>query len=1263
MMGELVGSARYEIEGRVGAGGMGVVYRALDRERGVRVALKTLRALDAQSLYLFKKEFRALADLHHPHLCSLGELVNEEGQWYFTMELVLGKDFLAHVVPTEEMPPLPPPPMDHTATMSPSARAAAMDGTAPVAAPPQGPRPAFDEGRLRAALGQLAEGLAFLHAAGKVHRDVKPSNVLVTPEGRVVVLDFGLIADAVANDLTEQPGAYGTPAYMAPEQAAAQPIGPPADWYAVGVILYRALTGGLPIDGAPFAVMQQKQVLKPAPPRSLVPEVPEDLDALCRDLLEIDPAARPLGDEVLARLRAGTATARATARTGESSGVLRVPFVGREGEIGILEEALARSRGRAVAVCVGGESGLGKTALVRRFLEGLAGRDPTASVLAGRCYERESVPYKAFDGIVDALSHGLRRLGPVAAAGLLPRERDAAMLVRLFPVLGRVEPLGGIAALGPADEADAGDLRARAFRGLRELLTRLADRGPLVLFVDDLQWADRDSLLLLDEVLDPPDAPALLFVATLRGIEPPVLPCEARAFRLAPLSAAESRALADLLLPAVPVPGPEGAAGAGAGAGRSRAEALAEEAHGHPLFIQELARSAEAAALAGQAGAAVPRLDDVLRARVAGLEPEARRLVEVVAAAGAPIPQRTAVEAAGLAPDEGVRRIAELRAARLFRTLGAPGSDAVEMYHDRVREAVVDGLDEAARRALYLGLADALERGGAAESAPTALVLNLEAAGEAERAARYAERAAARAARALAFDRAAELYRKALELGRPAPERARELHAALGDALANAGRGPEAARAFLAAADGAAPEERLRCRTQAARHLLGSGHIEDGVEVMRGVLAEAGGRWPRTPLRTLLSLLWNRAVLRIRGLGFRVREERELPPRDVLEADAFHAAASCMAGIDPFRAAAFEARAVRLALGLGDRLRVIRALVAHVNYAATEGTKVEGRTHRGIEHVRALIESEARPEARVHLAISLGLTNFFAGRFREAEPWLIDIDARIRAHAPSMGPERATAYMVRLWAIWCLGRIGELRRLVHESLRDAAHRGDRYLEATVTRFFIAVWLAEDDPAGARAQLARLSWAPPAGGYHIQHFYELGAGAEIDIYEGKVRGDGIPAGFAEVERSHLMRIQILRAYANWLRGRLALAAPLPAPDEAERRAAHLEGEGPPYARAFGRLLRAGVAVSRAAPSEAVRFLRDAVTVAEEDGFGLIAALARRRLGALLGGDEGAALVAAADAFMTGEGIRRPERIAAVYAPGFERAPRSEVSTPR
>ncbi len=478
--------ADYEIICEVGRGGMGVVYRAFGRKRDEVVALKTVQRMNPEALHRFKQEFRAFADVVHPNLARLHELVSDGTNWFFTMELVEGIDFLSHVRSDSNQP------------LSPS-----------IAADP----PASQILRLREALSQLADGVAAMHAAGRAHCDLKPSNVLVTKTGRVVILDFGLATELVQEGTLRVGGPHvvGTVAYMAPEQAAGLPVSPAADWYSVGVILYEALTGRLPFLGRPVEILSDKQQFEPPAPHEFDVRVPEDLDVLCTGLLRRNSAMRPAGSEVLQRLN-GQSRGPAVAREISSLHQLPVPLVGRGRHIEGLETAFADLKGgRTVVLYLYGRSGAGKTILAQHFLDTLKARNE-AVVLSGRCYEREALPYKAFDGLVDALSRHLEVLSPSDAYGLMPR--DLHSLVRVFPVLRHIA--FGASRARSVEILDPQELRRCAFGALRELLGRLGRRKPLVLFIDDLQWGDLDSAALLTELLRPPDPPRLLMLGCYR---------------------------------------------------------------------------------------------------------------------------------------------------------------------------------------------------------------------------------------------------------------------------------------------------------------------------------------------------------------------------------------------------------------------------------------------------------------------------------------------------------------------------------------------------------------------------------------------------------------------------------------------------------------------------------------------------------------------------------------------------------------------------
>ena len=297
---EFEGTGRFELRRRLGAGGFGVVYEAVDRERGTRVALKVLRASQSDALYDFKQEFRALADIVHPNLVSLYELLSEGGRWFFTMELVKGRSFLDWVweQPRPERDPAAP---TQSMGVAPTAGVTPTGGPGPVT-PSRSAFSAlpFVAGRLRSGVGQLAAGITALHAAGKLHRDIKPSNVLVTEEGRVVVLDFGLVADLEMDPGQETTAIVGTPAYMSPEQGEGVAVTEASDWYAVGVMLYEALAGRLPFDaksvGALFIKIAAGEYL---PLRVYRPDAPDELAAIVDKAMHRDRDQRYQSMEAL----------------------------------------------------------------------------------------------------------------------------------------------------------------------------------------------------------------------------------------------------------------------------------------------------------------------------------------------------------------------------------------------------------------------------------------------------------------------------------------------------------------------------------------------------------------------------------------------------------------------------------------------------------------------------------------------------------------------------------------------------------------------------------------------------------------------------------------------------------------------------------------------------------------------------------------------------------------------------------------------------
>ncbi len=1266
--GEFGGTDRFLVQGRLGAGGYGVVYKVLDRERSAVVALKILHHVAPKSLYRFKQEFRALADVSHPNLVTLYELSSYGDQWFFTMELIEGVDFLSYVR-QDRNGDSSGPTRDRSAETSPSSARSFERRIDVECGSASDPDAGLNLGRVREALRQLADGVGALHAAGKLHRDIKPSNVLVTRDGRVALLDFGLVKE-LAPTHSHTMEAAGTPAYMSPEQAVGRALTEASDWYNVGSMLYEALTGRLPFSGRILEVLQQKQEVEPPAPIDVQPDTPEDLSALCRDLLRRDPGQRPSGADVRRRLEG--ISAAPVAVSAPATAPVAPHFVGRHRHLAALRDAYQTMKGgRAVTVAVHGGSGMGKSALVRRFLEELKATNAEAVVLSGRCYERESVPYKALDSLVDALSQYLRRLPSAHAEGFLPH--DILALVRLFPVLRQVEAVAR-ARRTVLEIPDSQELRQRAFAALRELLVRLADRRPLVLFIDDLQWGDADSAALLEALLRPPDPPVLLLIGCYRGEEAgtspllrTVLPMresvgplvERRDIGVEELDPPEARDLALALL------GPDEPEM------RVRAEAIARESGGNPYFTEELVRFGQAgggpagdgvlaADTPAEPGAAEFTLDEVIEARVSRLPQPARRLLDVVVVAGKPVEVEVAYSACDLERD-GPNVLAVLRSAHLVRTRRTPVRDEVESYHDRIRVAVVAHLAPEWSRHCHHRLALALLASGRAD--PETLAVHFQGAGDAQSAAESAAAAASKASEALAFDRAASLYRFALGLRREAGLEEGNLAVELGDALCNAGRGADAAQAYLSAVRGAGSLQAIDLHRRAAQQLLISGHIEDGLGVLNTVLVKLDMPLPETHRRALLSLLTRRVHITLRGLRFREREEALVAPQALLRIDTCWSVAIGISQVDMLRAADFQAHALLLALKAGEPYRVARALALEVAYVAMGGSRSRRRTERLLGAARALTERVDHPHTTGLLTLMEGVAAWLDGGWKNARESCERAEATLRERCTGVVWETLMAQMFHLAALFFVGDVNELSRRLPILLKEAVERGD-LLKATFLRIGYCshvAWLAADDPQKARQELEAGLEGWRRGGFDYLQLWVRGARTDIALYSGEAEAvpEPVDAPWRPFARTldRFVQAGFIRGLDSRARRRLAAAAEATGAGE---RNALLRGvddhartilrEKTRWGDPLALLLQAGAAATRR-DTERSRVLLDSA----ERGFAaadmaLHATAVRRRRGEIMAGDAGRDLVAAADAWMAAQGIRNPQRMTAMLAPG-------------
>ena len=1186
---------------------MGEVYEAVDTRTGQRVALKMLFEVDPAGVYRLKREFRRMADISHENLVTLHELCNEGERWFFTMELLSGGELRTAM------------------------QAAVNSGGGGL------------EG-LRRLLRQLVHGVHALHRAGRIHRDLKPSNVLVTDEGRVVILDFGLVNEIDHRTLFASTRGMirGTPAYMAPEQAAGQLATPASDWYAVGAILYEVLTGRYPFIGNVMSIIVDKQYEDPPLASTLNPQVPRDLDALVAALLGRVPAERPGVTELLAWC-AGRRTSAAAPRPQQLAGG---ELIERESQLEVLRAAYEQVlAGKPTCVDVSGAAGTGKTALVRQFAAQL-GASADIVLLEGVCSARESVPFRAFDGLLDALTaHLLRIPGQECEALIHDIGESLYALSQIFPVLARVQ---WIARQTPRSAPEPQEMRRRAFHGLKTLLFRIAERRPLIVLLDNLQWGDVDSARLQGDLLAPPGVPPFLLISAYRRDEASpmlrdlgvlramVTPAYAlRAIETPALSLAGATRLALRLCGGAPSPKRD-----------HLARRIAQEAAGNPATIHALVEELERPGADPERSLAPSGDGDLLRrlvrARLARLPPESREVLARVAVAGSlslPLLLRAG-------PWHGDPRalVSQLRGQSLLRVEGQGEDLTIAPFNEPIQQATLQVLEPMALRRSHDALAQALLDGGGDDAERVAR--HLHAAGRADEAVEHASAAAYAASKALAFDHAAELYRFALTC-KPAQW---SLQKKCAEALVLAGRGAEAAPLFLAAADGAPAVTAAGLRREAAEQYLNNGHLDRGAELLRPLLRDAGIEVPEQ-LRDLNAQLvahTDRVVQR--GLDFTEHSEFEISRRDLHRIDLCWAAGKGLLLNDPVRSGYFLAQCTYMALEAGEPRRIARSL-------ALFGMLHASRSQRsGV----AMLAAAERLAQRIHDPYALGLGTVCKGIITRTDGrWLAalaDLDFGVhylREHCPGSAWECSLGQASTMAALEALGELRTMSERSEQLLRRAQDAGDMHTGLIAAIYSALTLLASGSPAPARARVrgALAHW--PRNGFHVQHLHALKLEVYCDLYERRPADawQRIVTAWAELENSSFLRLSARRADALSLRARASLAVLRAAPTEhphlpdvIAQDIAQLGREGRGHLRAEAALLCAGLAACGGDQEAVGRHLDAAISGFETHGMSL-SAIVVRRLRARDGD-----VRAKAETLMRMQNIGDPDAWSRVVAPG-------------
>lgn len=1042
-MGELGTLAgRYELIRLIGRGASADVFEAVDLRLGSTVALKRFRDASADGLLRLKTEFRQLAEVHEPGLVRLYDLVVDGTLGFFTMELVDGVSIAEH------------------------ARTGPRDATL-------------------AALVEVVHAVAGLHRSGQLHRDLKPGNVLVGT-GRVRVLDFGL------SGRLGGPSA-GTLAYMAPELVGGLSAGPASDWYALGTLMYEVFTGRLPATGPVAEALLRKKQRRFPRPGALATDLSPELDALIWALLAPDAADRPDASAILAALGA-------VGRRVEPAALF-----GRDAEISWLRTCADVAKPGSVAVFIEAESGIGKTRLVRSFLETAEMR--SRLVLTSAARPQESVPMRAIDAVVDQLVEAVREASPDTRRELLTGIPSS--LAHTFPVfgvfqLGPPKPEAGIDVLAARQEAHAAFV---------ELLARVSTRRPTALWIDDLQWADEESLLLLEQVVAHGCA-GLLLIFSSRPAHHPHWMSTLERRSLGPLDERASRQLVT-------------SHARDATLSHDSISHVLAAAAGNPFLLEFFARNVDRDYDLAASFASVVRT----------LPTDARELFECIALTTRPLP----LDCVG----KVLRDRARLRdhvAHLAQKGLVAVGDgDQISAHHETIRDLAARSFDEGTRRARHDALATVL----AGSSLPREWQIpHLEGAGRGAAAGDIALLAAREASKRYAFEVAAAYYDKALALAPLSQEERATTLEELANNLASMGRGREASERYRDAAAGygevARTDTALTMRQRGAIALLRAGAIAEGRASLAHVLESMGERIPRSPMLA--------AIVELLRLGFTRRDRRNetIAAKTRMKLETLWTSATSLSMYDPMVANALTLRFVRQALAAGEPRWVLRARALEAAFLAALGGRNRKRAQRRMTELRELAIADAGAYEAAWVAATEGSTAWLSGDIRSCLDWTLRARDMFQRVPETSAYELALLDSFRIPAMTVVGAHATARGAAAEAIAVAETRGDNFAMLPCLHGHITMaHLAANEPDRGARHADRAREITAHSNSPMPTYHQAWSRATLALFAGDGRGahDGLRAMWPKLRSSGMLRLEAVAGDMRYLRGRCAIAARL------------------------------------------------------------------------------------------------------------------------
>ena len=1235
-------ASRYLLKQILGTGAYGRVFRALDTIRRHDVAIKVLRNDSSDALLRFKQEFRALSGIRHPNLIRFHKLGRTpEGVWFLVIEFVNGDSLTSTATGndrSESSPDLPPTEADIAAL--------APTGELPTDAPADARvyrheiAPLFDAEALAQRMAQLASGLRHLHNAGVIHCDLKPSNVLVTQDDRVVILDFGVAR------YTQHIGAQhqaaraiaGTLPYMSPEfRAGSDPL-PSVDWYATGIMLTELLTG-LPATTIGAMPPDERDELLDATAESFPAH--EHLCALAKGLTHPDPVLRKDGHD----LAVVCGDHGPESHVGEDTSDA-IPFIRGDRELAHLNHLWNRYRnGETVNVIIEGVAGVGKSALCQEFIWRLSTLAAAPILLIARCRTDELLGYRAFDELVDGVAAVMQTLPEDEAAQL--QAHVGQSLAKLFPTLR------SFCAAPPDDTNDDKDEvedAEDALNDLQQLIQKLSERRDVVIWIEDIHLADRHSQRWFAKIFSPGRGPRALLMLTRRPNNDPrivdqidiqTLGYAIPIYRIQALDDEIAAQIAQRLLPT----------------NLKKRDELIQHvvriAHGNPQLLRELCRDPEKARTVDE-NITLVRL---LRERFAGIASESANVLRALATSTVPLNRVQIAQIANLTPDEVERAIDALERSNALWQVAGPKPD--DEYYDISQHSIADTILHATPPNELAAYHERhARRGSLSIKDGETFVRHLVKAGLLNEARRHAQQLAEDADQAREWALSARMRDTLLDILRSEGQRPNDdlLRDTIRARLA-AGRGVEAARLMLELADDTNKAEAHALRQKAARALLLAGHINEGLRI-QSASSPQGVRLPAHLLPDLLESARLEPIIyrKIKNLDINTLDHNP-PQNNPLDerVAAYRTLRTNFSITGNSHGYHLTIRELHAAIESQSAPQILHALTAHCTYIAMAGDKNKAKTDTYIQRAQELAKSQDDPNLLHSLKIYEGTSDYHQGNYhlgwakiRESYRWM-------RENAPHAQMNLSYINLHHIFFYTTLCNTHALRKLYYPQILTARQNQNPLLEATLTLCGAITWLIDDAPEAATSAIERLHWQPNTRGFHLYDYLRLRAQSDLVIYKKDIGPDldwlieqWLPLKSTAFSRS----LRLCYDEGRYIHGRLLLARArrdrrLSLRDQLALKLIlrALCADDRPLTQGWGYQLRANLAYFHGSHERAKEYLLTAIEIFERAGLTLYADTSR------IAGESARLLDPADDtaSALRTKGVVAPAKLAHMYHP--------------